>query len=115
VMAIVIAIAVPGWLRARSTGRMRACQENLSKIDGAKEQWALETNAQPGATPTEAELSNGNNNIIKNALVEPSGFDYVINPLGVDPTCTSGLPGHSVAEIGISPMLADESSLGGGS
>lgn len=40
IIGIIIAIAVPAFLRARENSRGRACQENLSKIDGAKEQYA---------------------------------------------------------------------------
>ena len=42
VIAIVVAIATPTWLRQRELSRGRACQENLLKINGAKEQYALE-------------------------------------------------------------------------
>ena len=37
-----IGIVAPGFLRARENSRGQECQENLTKIDGAKEQWALE-------------------------------------------------------------------------
>jgi prepilin-type N-terminal cleavage/methylation domain-containing protein len=115
IIGIIIAIAVPGFLRARGTSRMRACQENLTKIDGAKEQWALETNASPGDTPAEADLAGGANSILKTFPACPSGFTYTINPLGTDPTCNSGLSGHSLAEIGDPNVIADESGGGGGS
>ncbi len=42
IIGIIIAIAVPAFLRARENSRATACQENLTKIDGAKEQYALE-------------------------------------------------------------------------
>src|SRR4051812_44625193 len=42
IIGIIIAIAVPAFLRARENARGQACAENLSKIDGAKEQYALE-------------------------------------------------------------------------
>ncbi len=118
IIGIIIAIAVPGFIRARATSRMRACQENLTKIDGAKEQWALETNQQPGATPSIGNLTDGaaggdGNGILKQMPTEPSGFAYTIEPVGTDPTCTSGLPGHSLAEVGTA-VLADESGGGGG-
>lgn len=118
IIGIIIAIAVPGFIRARATSRMRACQENLTKIDGAKEQWALETNQQPGATPSWSDLTDGasagdGNGILKQQPIEPSGYDYTIEAVGTDPTCTSGLPGHSLAEVGTS-VLADESGGGGG-
>lgn len=42
IIGIIISIAVPAFLRARENSRGRACQENLSKLDGATEQYALE-------------------------------------------------------------------------
>ncbi len=35
IIGILIAIAVPGFLKARRTSRLNACQENQTKIDGA--------------------------------------------------------------------------------
>jgi prepilin-type N-terminal cleavage/methylation domain-containing protein len=113
IIGIIIAIAVPGFIRARATSRMRACQENLTKIDGAKEQWALETNQQPGATPAEADLAGTANSILKTFPNCPSGYTYTINAVGTDPVCTSGLPGHSLVEIGTA-VIADETGGGGG-
>ena len=46
IIGIIIAIAVPGFLRAREASRARACQAQLLKIEGAIEQWAMETNQQ---------------------------------------------------------------------
>lgn len=119
IIGIIIAIAVPGFIRARATSRMRACQENLTKIDGAKEQWALETNQSPGATPSWADLTDGatagdGNGILKKQPIEPSGGSYTINAVGTDPSCSTGLPGHSLVEVGTA-VLADESGGGGGS
>jgi prepilin-type N-terminal cleavage/methylation domain-containing protein len=117
IMAIVVAIAVPGWLRARSNARMRACQENLTKLDGAIQQLALERNLPPAAPVTLADLLTGPNGpgILKQTLACPSGFDYVLTDVSQEPVCPSGLPGHSVAEVGIVPMIADESTLWNGS
>ena len=42
IIGILIAIAVPGFLRAREISRRNACQENQTKIDGAVQQYILE-------------------------------------------------------------------------
>ena len=42
IIGILIAIAVPGFLRAREISRRNACQENQSKLDGAVQQYILE-------------------------------------------------------------------------
>lgn len=89
IIGILIAIAVPGFVRARTQSRNRSCQENLTKIDGAKEQWALEKNQAPGATPTATDLY-GASLYIKSEPVCPSGGTYTISPVGTDPTCSIG-------------------------
>jgi prepilin-type N-terminal cleavage/methylation domain-containing protein len=94
IIGILIAIAVPGFLRARENSRGRACQENLQKIDGAKEQWALENRLSNGSTVGSSWLSNtdicGPNGYIKREPNCPSGGSYTPNNIGTDPTCSIG-------------------------
>lgn len=49
IIGILIAIAIPSFLRAREISRRNACQENQAKLDGACEQYALEWKL-PGST-----------------------------------------------------------------
>ena len=101
IIGIIIAIAVPGFVRARQQSRMRACQENLVKIDGAKEQFALETNLVVGAAILQADLE-GPTLYLKTWPLEPAGGVYTVGVLGADPVCTvaAANPGHSIPEIG---------------
>lgn len=90
-------IAVPGYMNARSVDRMRKCQENLTKIEGAIEQWALENNRSPGDHPGRADIVNeGRPGYLREFPVCPSGASYVIRPVGETPTCLSGLSGHEL-------------------
>lgn len=104
IMFIIVAIAVPAWIRARSQSRMKSCQENLSKIDGVKEQWALEHHKLPDALPTETDLVLGPNPYKSGYLTifptEPAGGDYVINNMSQPVTCTTKFPGHDLESIG---------------
>ncbi|MBI1784687.1 prepilin-type N-terminal cleavage/methylation domain-containing protein [Candidatus Sumerlaeota bacterium] len=101
IIGILIAIAVPGFIRARSMSRMKSCQENLTKIDGAKEQWALENNKSPGATVNQSDIIKSNSQgYLKGFPNEPSGGTYTIGAVGSDPTCSTGYPGHSLAQVG---------------
>ena len=86
IIGILIAIAVPSFLRAREISRRNACQENQSKIDGAKQQWALENNNDDG-TPTWADLV-GSAAYIRKTPVCPSSGEYAINAVSADPSCT---------------------------
>src|SRR6266478_4702290 len=42
IIGLLAAIAIPNFVRARSTSQKNACINNLRQIDGAKQQWALE-------------------------------------------------------------------------
>ena len=89
IIGILIAIAVPGFVKARTESRAKACMENLAKIDGAKEQLALETNLAPGAAVTMAAIA-GAGLYIKKTPVCPGGGTYTVAVVGTDPTCSLG-------------------------
>jgi prepilin-type N-terminal cleavage/methylation domain-containing protein len=114
VIAIIIAITVPAWIRARSQARMKACQENLSKIDGAIQQLALEVILQPSAAITPAMIiaPGAKRGILYQWPDEPSGFEYTVTTVAEEPVCTSGLPGHSLGEVG-QAIIGDETAGGG--
>jgi prepilin-type N-terminal cleavage/methylation domain-containing protein len=101
IIGIIIAIAVPGFIRARSQSRMKSCQENLTKLDGAKEQFALERNVGPGTAVAMTDLvATDGTGYLKSAPLEPSGGSYTVAAIGTDPTCSTSYPGHSLAEVG---------------
>ena len=98
IIGIIIAIAIPSFIRARETSRARACQENLSKIDGAKEQYALDGNlghndAIGGGLPTLV----GPTNYIKATPSCPAGGAYTLGNIGVTPTCDYAQPAYAPA------------------
>lgn len=93
VIAIVVAIAVPTWLRQREIARGRNCQENLSKIDGAKELYALEFKLTNGSSVTMDELirpgtSSDGEGYLKATPDCPAGGTYTTNVIGTDPVCS---------------------------
>ncbi len=87
IIGILIAIAVPSFLRAREISRRNACQENQSKIDGAKQQWALEEGAGASASPSWANLV-GNDLYIRKSPDCPADGVYAIGDMVTDPSCT---------------------------
>ena len=58
IIGLLAAIAIPNFIRARTTSQQNACINNLRQIDGAKQQWALENSAvadsQTGQRPDSA-------------------------------------------------------------
>src|ERR1700704_4316536 len=45
IIGLLAAIAIPNFVRARTTAQMNACINNLRQIDGAIQQFALENHA----------------------------------------------------------------------
>ncbi|HWW02301.1 MAG TPA: prepilin-type N-terminal cleavage/methylation domain-containing protein [Candidatus Acidoferrum sp.] len=91
IIGLLAAIAIPNFVRARTTSQKNACINNLRQIDGAKQQWALETKQQDTAVPTYPQISG----YLKNAVSCPSagsdtsfGGSYVVNAVSVAPTCS---------------------------
>ena len=94
IIGILIAIAIPGFLRARENSRGQACQENLTKIDGAKEQWALEFKHSNDTALDETFLDDlnifGANGYVKKKPKCPSSGTYTVSNIGTDPSCYIG-------------------------
>jgi competence protein ComGC len=92
VIPLLAAIAIPNFVKARTTAQMNACISNLRQIDGAKQMWAAEHKKEPADTPTAQELEReyfkGHLTIFKC----PAGGVYTINAVGEKPTCS--IPTH---------------------
>lgn len=104
IIGIIVAIAVPAFLRARENARGRACQENLMKIDGSVEQWALDFRQSNGATVTMAGIV-GTTLYLKRTPLCPSGGDYSNGSttdtftVGTDPVCSIGIVPNFVDHV----------------
>lgn len=95
IIGILLAVAVPSFLKARETSRAKICVSNLKQIESAKEQWAMDNpKVAKDRPPTADDLWGGNDRYIKKEPECPSGYGYDINPIGEDPTCQSGIPSH---------------------
>jgi prepilin-type N-terminal cleavage/methylation domain-containing protein len=57
IIGLLAAIAIPNFVRARTTSQVNACINNLRQIDGAKQQWALENKQAANASPGVADLA----------------------------------------------------------
>jgi prepilin-type N-terminal cleavage/methylation domain-containing protein len=87
IIGILLAIAVPNFVRARESSRARACVSNLKQIDAAKEQWAMDNNKSDGATCAMTDLVP---NYIKSTPSCPAGGTYTVGNVGTNPTCSIG-------------------------
>jgi len=91
---LLAAIAIPNFVRARTTSQQNACINNLRIIDAAKQQWALENHKQSSDTPTPQDLQPYMGRGIAGELpVCPADpmhtfqTSYIINNVGTMPTC----------------------------
>ena len=50
IIGLLVAIAIPNFVRARTTSQQNACINNLRQIDGAVQTWALENRKAPSDT-----------------------------------------------------------------
>jgi prepilin-type N-terminal cleavage/methylation domain-containing protein len=90
IIGLLAAIAIPNFVRARTTSQMNACINNLRQIDGAAQQWALETKQATNAVPGYTDISV----YLKNAVSCPAagtvttfGGSYTPNDVSTLPTC----------------------------
>jgi competence protein ComGC len=93
VVGALAAIAIPNFVKARTTSQQNACINNLRLFDAAKQQWALENRKQSTDTPTMKDLQiyigQGQDSKLP---VCPAGGEYTIGTVGEKPTCS--IPGH---------------------
>jgi len=95
IIGLLAAIAIPNFVRARTTSQTNACINNLRQIDAAASQFALEAHKTTGST---ASLVTDLGNYIKlNSAGSippcPAGGTYSATiTIGTNPTCT--VTGH---------------------
>jgi prepilin-type N-terminal cleavage/methylation domain-containing protein len=93
IIGLLAAIAIPNFVKARTTSQMNACIENLTKIEGAKHSWAIENKKVRSDTPTDADLF-GDTLYIRVKPECPARGNYLLNPISEKPTCD--VPGHQI-------------------
>ena len=94
IIGLLAAIAIPNFVRARTTAQQNACINNLRQIDGAKQQWALENKVSASATPGSSDiqpyLGRGNNGSLPTCPADSQvtfATSYTINDVQTAPTC----------------------------
>ncbi len=92
VPAMLSAIAIPNFVKARSTSQQNACINNLRQLDAAKNQWALEQRKKTGDACTAEDLKPYIRLINGHLPKCPAGGTYTIGTIGETPKCS--LPAH---------------------
>jgi len=88
IIGLTAALTLPNFSRAGTVSQKNACISNLYQIQGAINQWALETKSPPG-TPVQYSNISG---YFRNSLICPSGgtnfsSSYTITDTATQPVC----------------------------
>jgi len=88
IIGLLAAIAIPNFLKARTTSQKNVCINNLRQIDSAIQQWAMEFRKGPSATVAETDVTP----YLKRSVVCPSGGtsftdSYTLTTVSTQPTC----------------------------
>jgi prepilin-type N-terminal cleavage/methylation domain-containing protein len=90
IIGLLAAIAIPNFIRARTTSQTNACINNLRQIDAAIQEWALDTKQASTATVTSANcvpyLGRGSAGQWPTC---PAGGTYAVTDVSTKPTCTT--------------------------
>ena len=89
IIGLLAAIAIPNFVKARTTAQVNACIANLKQIDGAAQQWALENKKGSTDSVSAALITD----YIKGGAVPtcPAGGNYATAfTVSGAPTCTVG-------------------------
>src|SRR5512135_3112303 len=97
IIGLLAAIAIPNFVRARTQSQKNACINNLRQIDGAVQQWALETKAAANASVAYTDIRD----YLKNSVTCPSGGtafsdSYTLNGVTNKPTCKKVSDTHAL-------------------
>jgi prepilin-type N-terminal cleavage/methylation domain-containing protein len=100
IIGLLAAIAIPNFVKARTTSQCNACINNLRQIDSAANQFALEKGQTTGATinyPTDL-LPYIKLNSSASIPQCPAGGTYSDGTVGSNPACTLStlVPPHSL-------------------
>jgi prepilin-type N-terminal cleavage/methylation domain-containing protein len=90
IIGLLAAIAIPSFMKARTTSQKNACINNLRQIEAAKEQWALETKQSTSS----AVVTTSVDAYMKAAPSCPAGGTYDYQVIGTNATCT--ISGHAL-------------------
>ena len=99
IIGLLASIAIPNFVKARTTAQRQACIANLQQIDGAIQQWAAETRQGDDATVTGADVLP----YLKNAVRCPSGGktfadSYSLTTVAARPACLKQPATHKLEE-----------------
>ena len=101
IIGLLASIAIPNFVKARTTAQMNACISNLRQIDGAIQQWALDTKQGDTAPVTAADVLP----YLKNSVTCPAGGAgatfatcYTVTTVQAKPLCQKKPESHKLED-----------------
>jgi prepilin-type N-terminal cleavage/methylation domain-containing protein len=99
IIGLLASIAIPNFVKARTTAQRNACISNLRQIDGAIQQWAMDTKQGDTATVTAADILP----YLRSAVVCPAGGktfadSYSVTTVDARPTCLRMPSTHKIED-----------------
>src|SRR2546423_1927108 len=96
IIALLAAIAIPNFVKARTASQRSACIANLKQVSGAKATWALEAKKVNSDSPADTDLF-GATAYVRQPPTCPGGGTYTIDIVANPPTCSLGTSdGHTL-------------------
>jgi type II secretory pathway pseudopilin PulG len=97
IIGMLAAIAVPNFVKARTTAQKNACINNLRQIDGAIQQFALENKKAAADAVREADILP----YLKNSVTCPAGGttfadSYTVTDCQTMPVCQKDPTNHKI-------------------
>ena len=94
IIALMATLAIPSFIRSRTTAQTDTCIANLRHLDSAKQQWALEQGKSSTSVPNLADfapyIGHGTTNklpICPNDATQSFTTSYQINDVQTPPEC----------------------------
>ncbi|HSI73740.1 MAG TPA: prepilin-type N-terminal cleavage/methylation domain-containing protein [Fimbriimonas sp.] len=98
IIGILMAIAVPNFISARSNSQKNTCVSNLKQLESAKEQWAMVNKKGATDTPTSTDLvGDATTGFLKAYPSCPTGGTYTIGNMSTRPSCSKSTDGHALS------------------
>ena len=96
IIGLLAAIAIPSFMKARTTSQAKACVNNLRQIESGKEQWALAAGMGQGINANDASNRPEVNKYIKlqagagsnGPVCAVAGATYDYQAIGTNATCS---------------------------
>ena len=90
IIGLLAAIAIPSFMKARTTSQQNACINNLRQIESGKEQWALAAQKAQGDDVVSTLVES----YMKTTPTCPAGGTYTYKAIGTDAACS--ITGHAL-------------------